>query len=269
MHRPSSTPEPVADLLSALASGAVDVVDMTAPLSSATPVLPLPEGMAPIPRFTLEELARYDERGETSYQNGIHTGEHVGTHFDAPCHWVTGVEHGDVSQVPPARLVAPVAVVDRTAQVAADPDHLLTVEDLEEWQAEHGPLPRGWLFYRTGWAARSHDQDLFLNADEQGPHTPGLTAECARWLAEETRVLGLGVETVGTDAGQAFGFEPAFPVHHHLLGAGKYGLTQLQQMSQLPTTGAAVIVAPLPIVGGSGSPARVVALVPRTNGAVL
>jgi kynurenine formamidase len=256
---PASTPS---DLIDAVASGAVTVVDLTAKLSTSTPVLPLPEGMAPIPRFELEELAKYDERGETSYQNGIHTGEHVGTHFDAPCHWVTGIEHGDVSEVPPVRLVGPAVVIDKSAEVAADADYLLTVEDVQAWERQHGSLPQGWLLYRTGWATRSHDQDAFLNADDAGPHTPGVTPECAKWLAEETAIVGFGVETVGTDAGQAFGFEPAFPVHTYLLGAGKYGITQLQNLALLPPTGTLIVVAPLPIVGGSGSPARVLALVP-------
>lgn len=265
MHSSSHLDSTPSDLASAVASGAVTVVDLTAKLSASTPVLPLPEGMAPIPRFELEELAKYDERGETSYQNGIHTGEHVGTHFDAPCHWVTGIEHGDVSQVPPERLVGPAVVIDKTAEVAEDSDYLLTIEDVQAWQQEHGPLPRGWLLYRTGWASRSHDQELFLNADGDGPHTPGVDPECAKWLALETDIIGFGVETVGTDAGQAFTFEPAFPVHSHLLGAGKYGITQLQNLAQLPPTGALLVVAPLPIVGGSGSPARVLALVPTAG----
>jgi kynurenine formamidase len=75
--------------------------------------------------------------------------------------------------------------------------------------------------------------------------------------------MGLGVETVGTDAGAAHSFEPPFPCHAALMGSGKYGLTQLQNLAQLPTTGALLIASPLPIVGGSGSPARVLALVER------
>lgn len=250
----------LAVLLAGLAAGRVEVIDLTAALSSGTPVLPLPEGMAPIPRFELEELARYDERGETSFQNGIHTGEHVGTHFDAPCHWVTGQAHGDVSQVPVDRLVRPAVVIDRTAEVAEDPDYLLSVDDILGWEAVNGALPAGWLLYRTGWSSRSHDQERFLNADANGPHTPGVAPECAKWLAEETPIIGFGVETVGTDAGQAFAFDPAFPVHHHLLGAGKYGITQLQNLDRVPETGALIVVAPLPIVGGSGSPARILAI---------
>lgn len=264
----SSSPETtgsVSALVGALARGDASIVELTAPLSSATPVLDLPPDMAPIPRFRLEELAKYDERGRTSYQNGIHTGEHVGTHFDAPRHWVTGADLEDVASVPPARLVAPAVVIDKSREAAADPDYLLRRDDVEQWQREHGSLPQGWLLLRTGWAARSHDQELFLNAGDDGPHTPGVDPECARWLARETPILGFGVETVGTDAGQAFGFDPEFPVHSYLLGAGKYGITQLQNLHLLPPTGTLLIVAPLRIVGGSGSPARVLAIV--ENGA--
>ena len=146
----------------------------------------------------------------------------------------------------------------------ADPDFLLEIDDVKAWEAEHGPLPDGgWLLYRTGWDARAGDQDAFLNADETGPHTPGVSVECARWLAEETPIVGLGVETVGTDAGTAHSFDPPFPCHSFLLGAGKYGLTQLRNLQRLPPTGALLVAAPLPIVGGSGSPTRVLALVER------
>ena len=111
---------------------------------------------------------------------------------------------------------------------------------------------------RSSFSAAEH----FANADEKGPHTPGITPEAAAFLAVSD-LLGFGVETVGTDAGQAFGFEPAFPCHEALLGAGKYGLTQLRNLDRLPASGAIVIAAPLPIVSGSGSPARVLALVGR------
>lgn len=99
------------------------------------------------------------------------------------------------------------------------------------------------------------------NADESGPHTPGLAADCARWVAEDSPVIGMGVETVGTDAGAAAGFDPMFPCHAGLMGNDKYGLTQLQNLARLPATGAVVVAGPLPIVTGSGSPARVLALV--------
>jgi len=249
------------ELAEALRSGSVEVIDLTAPLVETTPILLLPEPFANTSRFRLEELSRYDERGPGWYWNDIHTGEHTGTHLDAPVHWITGRDKGDVAQIAPGRLVAPAAVLDRAG---ADPDYLLQIDDVKAWEAEHGPLPDGgWLLYRTGWDARAGDQDEFLNADDTGPHTPGVSVECARWLAEEAPIIGLGVETVGTDAGAAHSFDPPFPCHSFLLGAGKYGLTQLRNLQLLPPTGALLVTAPLPIVGGSGSPTRVLALVER------
>jgi kynurenine formamidase len=253
------------DLLTAIGSGGVEVVDLTAPLSEATPIIQLPEPFANTPGFALEEISRYDDRGPAWYWNAISTGEHVGTHFDAPVHWVTGRDGLDVAQVPATQLVAAAVVIDKTAECAADPDHLLEIDEVRAWEAEHGPLPAGgWLLYRTGWDERAADQGRFLNADDTGPHTPGLSPECARWLAEESPILGLGVETVGTDAGRAHSFDPPFPCHSFLLGNGKYGLTQLANVGRLPATGAVVIAAPLPIEGGSGSPSRVLALVERS-----
>ncbi|HEY8338597.1 MAG TPA: cyclase family protein [Egibacteraceae bacterium] len=254
----------LADLLSALATGSVEVVDLTAPLSSKTPVISLPEPFVNTPGFTLTELSRYDERGPAWYWNAFSAGEHVGTHFDAPVHWVTGKDGLDVAEVPPAHLVAPAAVIDLSAEVAHDPDFLLEVEHIQAWEHDHGPLPEGgWLLYRTGWDARGDDAAAFLNAGEDGPRTPGVSVECARWLAEESPLVGFGVETVGTDAGAAHSFDPPFPCHAMLLGAGKYGLTQLRNLDLLPARGAVLIVGPLPIVEGSGSPARVLALVER------
>ena len=122
--------------------------------------------------------------------------------------------------------------------MAADPDFLLSIDDVRAFERLHGPLPEGgWLLYRTGWDARAHDQEAFLNADDTGPHTPGISIDCAKWLAEEAPIVGVGVETVGTDAGAAHSFDPPFPCHSFLLGANKYGLTQLANLSQLPADG--------------------------------
>jgi kynurenine formamidase len=250
----------LSDLVDAIDRGAVEVIDLTAPLTAQTPILTLPEPFGQTIPFGLTEISRYDERGPAWYWNNISTGEHTGTHFDAPIHWVSGRDGDDVSQVPVRRLVAPAAVLDFTAQAAADPDFLLEVDHVRAWEQEHGQLPAGgWLLFRTGWDARSSDPVSFANAGR----TPGISVECATWLAEQAPVIGVGVETVGTDAGAAHSFDPAFPCHALLLGNDKYGLTQLQNLAELPPTGAVVIAGPLPIVGGSGSPTRVLALVER------
>ena len=245
---------------------AVDVVDLTQPLSEDTPVLKLPPPFANTPGLARHEISRYDDRGPAWAWDWLEIGEHVGTHFDAPIHWVSGKDGEDVASVPPQRLIGPAVVLDSSQEAAEDPDFQLTVEHVRAFEAEHGPLPEnGWLLLRTGWDARAHDEAAFLNADETGPHTPGFDVECARWLAQESPLAGVGVETVGTDAGAAHSFDPPFPVHSFLLGAGKYGLTQLANLAQLPPTGAVVVVAPLKLVGGTGSPARVLALVPRVS----
>jgi kynurenine formamidase len=249
-------------LLGGIATGAIRVVDLTAPLSDRTPVLQLPEPFVNTPGFALHELSRYDDRGPAWYWNSFSAGEHVGTHFDAPVHWVSGRDGLDVSQVPVEQLIAPAVVIDKSAECAADPDFLLTRDHVRAWEETHGGLPPGgWLLYRTGWDARGGDAGAFLNSDETGPHTPGVDPDCARWLAEETAIIGMGVETVGTDAGAAHSFDPPFPCHTFLLGAGKFGLTQLVNVAELPATGAVLVVAPLPIETGSGSPSRVLALV--------
>lgn len=247
-------------LVTALRSSAIEVVDLTAALCERTPVIRLPADRGQAWPFERELISRYDAAGPQVYWNNIRMSEHTGTHFDAPVHWVSGSEFDDVSQVPPQRLLAPAAVLDFSREAAADPGFLLQRDHVEDWQSEHGPLPHeGWLLYRTGWDARVGDPDEFLN----GGHTPGVAPACARFLAEETSLIGIGVETVGTDAGGAALLDPQFPCHWYFHGANKYGLTQLQHLDALPAQGAVLLVGPLPITGGSGSPARVLALVER------
>jgi kynurenine formamidase len=246
------------ELVAALEDGSIEVVDLTSPLSEDTPVIALPPERGQPWRFERQVISRYDAAGPVVYWNNIRLSEHTGTHFDAPAHWLSGKDLDDVSQVPPRRLVAPAAVLDFTAEAAADPDFLLRQDQVEAWEARHGPLPDGgWLLYRTGWDARHGDPAAFLNDG----HTPGVAPECARWLAEDTTVIGIGVETVGTDAGNAGTFDQPYPCHWNLHGANKYGLTQLRNLARLPAQGTVLVAAPLPIVRGSGSPTRVLALV--------
>ena len=249
-------------LLDALAGGAVRVVDLTQPLSERTPVIQLPPPFVNTPPLSRRTLSRYDDDGPAWAWDVLELGEHTGTHLDAPIHWITGRDGADVGSIAVERLVGPAVVIDRTARVEADPGYLLTVADLEGFEREHGPIPPGaWLLFRTGWAARAHDADAFLNVGPEGPVTPGPDAEAARWLATERAIVGFGVETVGIDAGAAGGFDPPFPAHHHLLGNDRYGLTQLANLDQLPVTGAVIVVAPLRLAGGTGSPVRALALV--------
>jgi kynurenine formamidase len=250
-------------LAAALGSGAVQVVDLTQPLSPETPVIGLPDIFAPSPGLTVDEVSRYDERGPAWYWNTLHLGEHTGTHFDAPIHWITGrdLENNACDTIPAGRFVGPACVIDVSAESAENNDFLLTRERVEQWEAEHGRIPAGsWVLLRTDWSRRT-DASAFMNADANGPHTPGFAKEASELLAHDRDILGVGVETIGTDAGQAGGFEPPFPNHTIMHGAGKFGLASLCNLDRLPARGAIVIAAPLRIAGGSGSPLRVLALV--------
>src|ERR671920_1144278 len=206
-HQEMMSQNLVTSLVGALGSGAVEIVDLTQPLNERTPVIQLPEEFAQTPGLKRYEISRYDERGPAWAWYWLEIGEHVGTHFDAPIHWITGKDGEDLASVPPERLVGPAVMIDKSAESSANHDYVLTIDDVRAFESEHGALPEGgWLLLRTGWDARAHDEDEFLNADENGmPHTPGVDAECARWLAQETPLVGIGVETVGTDAGGAAG----------------------------------------------------------------
>jgi kynurenine formamidase len=253
----------LAQLISDLASGALEVIDLTQPLGPETPVIGLPPIFAPSPGATLTEISRYDERGPAWYWNEIHMGEHTGTHFDAPVHWVTGKDLPDnaCDTIPARRFVGPGCVIDVSRESAADPDFLLMPEHITAWEASHGRIPAGaWVLLRTDWSRR-HGAD-FINADGDGPHTPGFHQSASSLLARERDILGVGVETIGTDAGQAGRFDPPFPNHGIMHGAGRFGLASLSNLNRLPPTGSLIIAAPLKLVRGSGSPLRVLAIVP-------
>ena len=114
------------------------------------------------------------------------------------------------------------------------------------------------MLMRTDWLGLVGSEN-FLNADDTGPHSPGPSACCINYLVSKN-IMGWGVETVGTDAGQAAMFEVPFPAHSLMHGANKYGLASLTNLDQLPAKGSVIIVPPLKIENGSGSPLRVLAL---------
>ena len=251
-------------LMQALGSGAVKVVDLTQPLQAATPIINLPPIFAPSKPFALEEISRYDSRGPAWYWNNISCGEHTGTHFDAPVHWVTGKDYPNnaTHNIPVERFIGPACVIDVAKEVAANPDFLLDRDGVLAWEKRHGRIPaKAWVLVRTDWSRRP-SAEAYLNIKEDGAHTPGFHKSAVTFLAEERDVLGVGVETVGTDAGQAPTFDPMFPCHTLMHGSNKFGLASLTNLDQLPPTGAVVIAPPLKIVNGSGSPLRVLALVP-------
>lgn len=255
---------PLDALASALGSGAVEVIDLTHALDPDFPVIVLPAEFGQCARFRVEEISAYDERGPAWKWRNFICGEHTGTHFDAPIHWITGRDaaNGAVDEIPPEKLIGPVCVIDCSEAAAADEDFLMEPDHVTAWEAAHGRIPEdAWVLMRTDWSHRKGAAYLNMRAD--GPHSPGPSPAAVRLLTHGRGVRGFGTETVGTDAGQAAHLDPPYPAHAILHGAGRYGLQCLRNLDRLPPTGAMLIAPPLKIRGGTGSPLRVLALAPR------
>jgi len=247
-----------------LASGALRIVDLTQTLSSDFPALVLPPQFGQVWAFKQERICQYDEQGPGWYWNNFSCGEHTGTHFDAPVHWITGKDHPNncVDTIDTRQFIGPACVVDASREVAANPDWLLTVDFLQTWESQYGRIPAGaWLLLRTDWSKRISDPAAFVNLREDGAHTPGPTQAAVEWLVARG-VRGFGVETINTDAGQSYAWPMPYPCHTLMHGANRFGLQCLTNLDRLPPTGALVIAAPLKIKNGSGSPLRVLALLP-------
>ncbi len=254
------------DLGAMLLTGGIEVVDCSGTLGPSTPILKLPEDFAKnTPKVEIHKISEYDADGPFFAWNWMILGEHSGTHFDAPHHWITGKDHPDgyTDTLNAQRLIAPVNVIDCSAQSAADPDFLLTADGVKAWEAEHGEISAGeWVVMRTDWDRRVGDEEAFLNADETGPHSPGPTPDCIEYLLSK-KIVGWGTQCIGTDAGQAGGMEPPFPAHNLLHRDNCFGLASLANLDKLPAKGALLIATPLKIENGTGSPIRALALIPR------
>ena len=229
--------------------GEMRVVDLTQPLDEHTLMWP----GAPSP--TAETFLTISHDG--FYNRIVSFAEHTGTHFDAPAHMVEGAQ--SVEMIDAAKLVRPVAVIDVSEEMAGDPDSVLTLEQVTAFEAQHGRIPdAAAVFLRTGWEAFNTDPARYANA----PGTlrfPGFGPEAARFLVEERGAVGLGVDTLGIDPGVATDFVVHRQVSHP---RGVWHLEGLMNLGQLPPLGAWVVVGVLPLTGGSGGPARVLALVP-------
>ena len=256
------------NLISAITSNDIHIVDLTMTLNENTPILPLPTQYkwGKSWSFSKHLISKYDDKGPAWYWNNIQCGEHTGTHFDAPVHWITGKDHPhnttDTIQI--EKFIAPAVVIDAVEPSRKDENFLITVEFIQTWEEKYGEIEEGvWFLYRTDWSLRTGKK--YLNLDANGSNTPGWDPDAIRFLAEERNVLGVGTETVGTDAGNAIGQNPMFPCHSLMHGANKCGLASLCNLDKLPPKGTVIFAAPLKIQNGSGSPARILALVPRAG----
>lgn len=195
------------------------------------------------------------------YANSFTSGEHVGTHLDAPRHM-----HRDgltVESIPLDRLIGPGVCINVSSRVAGRPDDSVTMEDLSAWENRFGPLPSGSIVLLfTGHSRHWPDYATYYGTAETGEsgqdelHFPGLTAEAARWLVDQRSVRAVGIDTPGVDPG----YSKTFDTHKALFARGVPAFENLANLDRLPSRGFTVIALPMKIRNGSGAPLRIVAV---------
>ena len=215
---------------------------------------------AGFPVYAFDNPAR--ETIVTVEENGFYSQswtlqEHAGTHMDAPGHFIAGGRR--TPQIEPEELIVPLVVVDIRAKVAQDPDALVSLDDLQAWEKNHGRIPKGsCVAMYSGWEQFVGDQDTFRGTDSNGVfHFPGFGLDAVDFLLEERSIHGIAVDTLSLDHGPS----TTFDVHIRLLGADRWGLENVANLGQLPPRGATIVAAVIPWEEGSGGPCRVLGLV--------
>lgn len=226
------------------------VIDLTQPL---TPDIPIWPGD---PEFEVEAWATYEE--DFYFINRISIGEHSGTHWGTPNTFIEGARSAE--QFSAEELVVPAVMIDVRQAAGDDVDYRVSIEDVQAWEAEHGPVPAGSVvIIYTGWQEKWGDPEAFLGLDEEGVlHWPGFGADTVEWLIAERGIVGLGTDTHGADPGNDEEFGASFAIY----AAGGMILECLAGLDRMPSTGATLVIGGWPIKGGSGSPARVFAFLP-------
>ncbi len=242
-------PPSVADL----AAGKLTVVDLARPLNPQSVFWP-GDNYHP---FALETIATLEKDGVLS--KAFSSPEHVGTHIDAPNHFER--DRPSVDQIPAVDLFAPGVVVDVEGAASADPDYLVSLDDIHAFEQQHGQIPEhAVVLTRTGWGKFYDNPTRYQGRDVMGRlHFPGFSPEAVRFLIDERHIRGVGLDTMSVD----HGLSRDFPVHHLLGKASCYGLENLTQLDKLPAAGFFLFVAPMKIAQGTGGPTRVFAVLPN------
>lgn len=199
-------------------------------------------------------FSRSGTTGEGFAMGQFSSDEHFGTHLDAPAHAGGRLT---TDQIPVERFLRPAVCIDIHAAVAKDEDYRLTLDDVRRFEAKHGRIPEGSVvLVATGWDRRWPDQARYMNDSGGVKHFPGLSVEAAALLARERKVAGIGIDTPSVDYGSSAKFE----VHHITMPENVYHIENATRLTELPAKGFRVVVAPINLVGGSGGPTRLFAL---------
>jgi kynurenine formamidase len=231
-------------------AGSHSVLDLSHTIDSHVPTY---EASSTSP-YQAKAVATIDKDGY--FAREISLPEHFGTHLDAPAHFVSGL--WTVDQIPPGRFVAPLVVVDVTGGAKSSPDYQVSVADIAKYEEAHGQIPlNAVVMAYTGWASRWNSAKDYRNADTNGVmHFPGYSLEAAKFLVEGRTAVGLGIDTLSID----YGPSKDFPVHHYTLSHSLYQLENVANLEHTPAAGGTVVVAPMKLENGSGSPVRIYAL---------
>lgn len=184
-----------------------------------------------------------------------------GTHVDPPIHFIDGMRTLD--EIPVQEMILPLVVLDIHKQAAADPDYVISLEDVHNWEQQHGPIPaHSFVALRTDWSKRWPNKAAFYNRDKDGvAHYPGWSRPVLQYLDVTRNVTAIGHETSDTDPG-IVASRGKYPLEAYHLGNNKYQIEMMANLDKLPPSGAVIIATWPKPRHGSGFPARVFALIP-------
>jgi len=211
------------------------------------------------PDESVRTLFTYKKDGFVS-QLFCHVGQ-WGTHVDAPAHFAPGGK--TVDQIDPKQMLLPLVVIDVHQKVAHNPDYVLSMDDVRAWEAAHGTIPQGaFVAMRTDWSKRWPSAAAMENKDARGvAHYPGWSLPVLKYLYLDRHAVATGHETTDTDPGTATSRND-YSLESWILHQGHYQIELLANLDRVPESGSlAIVTFPKPR-GGSGFPARVVAIVP-------
>jgi len=213
-------------------------------------------------RFIQDVVSHGQSAGGYWYaSNDFCASEHGGTHLDAPIHFGEG--RASVENIPIERFIGPAVVIDISAACAADPDYVVQVDDVLAWEKQHGAIPQGAIvLVRTGWGARWREPQRYLGSKTPGDvttlHFPGYSKPAAEFLVHERQIDAIGIDTASLDAGASKSFE----AHQVFAAEDMPGFENVANLHLLPEQGAHIIALPMKIGAGTGSPTRIVAVLP-------
>lgn len=231
-----------------------NVIDMTHTLTPNFPFNPTSGYYFPFHATTLTTIKN---EGSNARRWEIH--EHIGTQIDAPIHFHEG--GATLEKLPVESLIAPLAVIDIRERARANPDALLTVDDIKAWEGRYGRLPRGAaVFLWSGWDAKIKDPKAFVNLDSNKVmHFPGFAPAAVDFLLRERDVVGIGTDTLSPDIGPS----TDFPIHKAWHAAGKWNVECVANLGNVPAAGATVFIGASKVEDAAGGLVRIIATFPN------